>query len=190
MYVYRGKLNKAVNKYNTNKTTKTIKRTYTTKSGKKVTKTYTYETKKVSGYGETGDRKLITKAGNTTKAYDEMKATIMSSDELNTSQKRQLIRQLDKRIEIARHEGIIYYENTFLSHMQGLEFDEDTGSLIETKKNRLRYIYNMGGDPDEIAAELGVTTDELNDENNWHGDTFLPLGITFNFDYDKGITWQ
>ena len=189
MYIERGKLRKDVNKYSAGNTTKRVVRTYTTKSGVK-TKVYEYKSKKVKGYGSESDRKLVTKSGKTTAAYDDMVEAINSSKDFTNSQKRQLLRQLNVRVETAKAEGMVYWENTFLSHMQGLEFDEDTGALIETKKNRLRYIYNMGGDPDEIAAALGVSKDDLLNERNWSGDTFIPLGLRFFFEYNRGIRWE
>ena len=66
----------------------------------------------------------------------------------------------------------IYELNTFLSHLRGVEFDEEMHQLIESKRNIERYIYNMGGDPDELASQIGVNRDTLLNENNWSDSTF------------------
>ena len=66
--------------------------------------------------------------------------------------------------------------------------------LVESKRNIERYIYNMGGDPDELANQLGVKLNTLLDNNNWSKDTFTnPASLasySLNVRYEDGVvTW-
>ena len=67
--------------------------------------------------------------------------------------------------------------------------------LSETKIER--FIYNMGGEMDELAADLGVKEEELLDMQKWDdwdsNPTFTYEGVTyeFTFDYDThSLTWK
>lgn len=58
-----------------------------------------------------------------------------------------------------------------------------SGSKIE------KAIINTGYTAEELAAEMGITADDLLDENNWDGDIFK-LGNrtwTFEFKYDGSV---
>ena len=72
--------------------------------------------------------------------------------------------------------------------MQGMKFD-DLDRLVLSKRNMSRYIYNMGGDPDELARQIGVSTDDLLNEDNWEGDEFSFGGKRYVLDvkYQDGI---
>ena len=61
--------------------------------------------------------------------------------------------------------------------------------LIESKRNIERYIYNMGGDPDELASQIGVNRDTLLNENNWSDSTFSFNDNKFSLDvrYEDGV---
>lgn len=70
-----------------------------------------------------------------------------------------------------------------------------TSRLSNTKIER--FIYNMGGEVDDLAADLGVEEEELLDQQRWKNwdsnPTFEFEGVTyeFTFDYDThSITWK
>ena len=71
---------------------------------------------------------------------------------------------------------------------------EKIQSVLQSTKVE-RYIYNMGGEPDYVAEDLGVDRDVLFNATNWNFDegTFTYNGVVyeFTFDYaDHSIRWQ
>ena len=173
---------------------RTVKRTYYSKKlGKKVTKTYQYEFKykrppkgSLGGYGSQGLAILQDKYGKKTKTYTEL---IKDIDKNYTEAQATAIKtDLNKHLRKASEKGVDYQMSTFFSHMQGMKFD-NLNRLVSSKRNILRYIYNMGGDPDELAGQIGVSTSELLDENNWDGDEFSFGGRKYILDvrYQDGV---
>lgn len=58
-----------------------------------------------------------------------------------------------------------------------------------------RFIYNMGGEPDDLAADLEIDESDLFDLSNWdfENNTFKLNGKTyeFSFDYDThNLAWK
>lgn len=170
----------------------TKKRTYyRKKKGEWVTKYYKYNYDESKGYG-TQVGKLMFKSGKTTKLYDKLKIEIKKK--YKDWQADKIIDNLDARIREARRKGRIYELNTFISHLKGVEFDEEMHQLVESKRNIERYIYNMGGDPDELANQIGVKLNTLLDNDNWSEDTFInPTSLasySLNVRYEDGVvTW-
>lgn len=66
--------------------------------------------------------------------------------------------------------------------------------LMESKTER--FLYNMGGgDVEELAQEMGITYEDLLNDDHWDWDkeTFTINGITyqFHFDYEShSLTWE
>ena len=163
------------------------KRTYyRKKKGEWVTKYYKYSYSEGKGYG-TRVGKLMFKSGKTTKLYDKLVKEIKTK--YKEWQADRLIKDLNTHINKAREKHTIYELNTFLSHLRGVEFDEEMHQLIESKRNIERYIYNMGGDPDELASQIGVSRDTLLNENNWSDSTFSFNDNKFSLDvrYEDGV---
>lgn len=173
---------------------RTVKRTYYSKKlGKKVTKIYQYEFKYkrppkggLGGYGSQGLAILQDKYGKKTKTYTELIKDIDKN--YSRPQATQIKDDLAQALSGAAGEGVDYQMSTFFSHMQGMQFNEKD-ELVPSKRNMLRYIYNMGGDPDELAGQIGVSTSELLDEDNWDGDEFSFGGRKYVLDvrYQDGI---
>lgn len=173
---------------------RTVKRTYYSKKlGKKVTKTYQYEFKykrppkgSLGGYGSQGLAILQDKYGKKTKTYTELIKDIDKN--YSEPQATQIKDDLTQYLKGAADEGVDYQMSTFFSHMQGMQFNEKN-ELVSSGRNRLRYIYNMGGDPDELAGQIGVSTSELLDEDNWDGDEFSFGGRKYILDvrYQDGV---
>lgn len=165
----------------------TKKRTYyKKKTGEWVTKYYKYNYDESKGYG-TQVGKLMFKSGKTTKLYDKLKIEIKKK--YKDWQADKIIDDLDARIREARRKGRIYELNTFISHLKGVEFDEEMHQLVESKRNIERYIYNMGGDPNELANQIGVSRDTLLNKNNWSDSTFSFNDNKFSLDvrYEDGV---
>ena len=173
---------------------RTVKRTYYSKKlGKKVTKIYQYEFKykrppkgSLGGYGSQGLAILQDKYGKQTKTYTELIKDI--DNNYSEAQATQIKDDLVQHLVGAAEEGVDYQMSTFFSHMQGMQFNEKN-ELVSSKRNRLRYIYNMGGDPDELASQIGVSTGELLNEDNWDGDEFSFGGRKYILDvrYQDGV---
>lgn len=68
-----------------------------------------------------------------------------------------------------------------------------TSHLSDTQVER--FIYNMGGEPEDLAADLDIDESELFNKENWNFDdtTFTYDGVTYEFTFDyatHNITWK
>ena len=151
---------------------KRVTRKWTRKDGTEVIRNYTYT--KNSKYSDV-NHTLLTKEGNTTKFYDKL---VNRLREAYGEDAESYINQLDTKINKARATHKAYTEATFRSQM--------------ADSARERYFFNMGGDIDEISAELKINRDILANDNYWNHDDFTYNGFvySFKFDYDNGgISW-
>lgn len=154
-----------------------VERKWFRKNGTLVVRNYTYT--KNSKYSDVNHKLTIKRDGKfeKTKFYDKLVERLR--DEYK-SDAEAYINLLDSKINSASHNGKEYSQATFMSQLKDTQ--------------REKYFFNMGGDIDEIADELGVSREDLIDENgeHWKGDTFIFDGFayTFKFDYDNGgISW-
>ena len=151
---------------------KRVTRTWIRKDGTIVTRNYTYT--KNSKYSDV-NHILMTKEGTRTKFYDQLKNKLQEAYGADADS---YISQLDSWMNDAEKKNKAFSEATFRSKL------EDS--------KREKYFFNMGGDIDEIAAELGTTREVLAADANWDHDNFKFNGwvYTFKFDYDNGgISW-
>lgn len=155
---------------------KVVTRTYISKkTGKTKTYRYTYTTYKVNKKVKTRSTKNIIYRGKITKYGKEWlakyKKTLDYSDQ-NELESRILSDEKNKRTVTS---------TTMKARM------------MESKT--ARFIYNMGGDVDELSEEMGISYEDLiNDDHwNWDKETFTINGITyqFHFDYEShSLTWE
>ena len=151
---------------------KRVTRKWTRKDGTQVIRNYTYT--RNSKYSDV-NHTLLTKEGNKTKFYDKLVEKLREAygDDVES-----YINMLDTKMNSALKNHKAYTEATFRSQM--------------ADSARERYFFNMGGDIDEIAAELKINRDILADDAYWKGDDFTYNGFiySFKFDYDNGgISW-
>ncbi len=163
---------------------KTVRRKYVTKSGEIKLYTYNYRVvegkhKKVVGYG-VNNHKLLNKNGKTTKYYDKYVEAIKKNKDMDEAQKRDMLLELDVEMFSAKNKGEELTTSRFESHYLDNKID--------------RYIYNMGGDIDALAEDMGLRVEDLRNNDNWDWitNTFKFDGVlyTFKFDYEGGgVTW-
>lgn len=166
---------------------KQITRIYTKKDGTQVVRTYSYRVKDgkhervKTGYGATGKHKLLNKNGKKTKYFDQYVDSIKNNKDLSSDEKRSLINELNAYTEKYRREGKALTNATFESHMIDNSVD--------------RFIYNLGGDIEQVSEELGISEEDLRNPYNWdfQDNTFTINGMQymFSFDYDNGgVSWK
>ena len=165
---------------------------YRKKTNEWVTNTYYREVKYKRGprnnsYGASGIDVLQTATGRKTKAYDALVKEI--EKEYDKDIATAIKKNLDAHLQLARADGVSYQLSTFKSHLVGIQYDEERKELVASSHNRLRYIYNMGGDPEQLAAEIGVETIDLLNDSNWQGDNFYSKGQKYELDvrYQDGV---
>lgn len=156
--------------------TRTVTRRYTSKkTGKTKVYKYTYSIYKVKGRVRTRSKKHIVWRGKVTK-YGE-KWIQEYSKGLDISDRSELEAQV---LRAERHNWSVT-ENSLKSR------------LMESRT--AKYIYNMGGDVEELAEEFGIDERDLINDKYWdfNNSTFTFNGTTyqFYFDYDKhSIDWK
>lgn len=171
---------------------------YNKRLGRDVTKTYHYGVKE--RYTERSSE-LIVKNGKITSYGEELKKALTKGK--NDSWKHQIEHLLSK----ATNKGADLKESTLLSQVERAIEDEAVKNNIanigeegiQSRSGSIRqYIYNMGGDIADLAADMGIPESALADSSNW---TFKKGGkaifyyngntYTFNFKYkDNQIKWK
>lgn len=184
----------------TNNQYKVVTRRYTKKSGELVVKQYTYKIsdngleriKADKGYFANTNKKFVHKNGRETEYLQQYRLDIQNDKNLTDLQKEKMTKELDTWVSNAKLSGKSLTQSNFESHYIGLE-----GNKIS------RYIYNMGGDIDEVAEDMGVDPSVLLKESNWkftddEGNkldkpifNYAGTDYIFTFDYNSGgIRWQ
>ena len=159
---------------------KTIKRVYVSKkTGKKKTYTYEYEVFNVNGKTVHRSRRNIVFRGKLTKYGREwLEKYEKNLDYSDVNDIEDYVLELQRRGKTAK-------STTIVSHLNYLEGKNKTAS----------YIYNMGGDAHELADELGVTYEDIVNDDHWDfkKDTFTINGITYKFKFDyreHNLSWE
>ena len=157
---------------------------YLKKSGNIKYYTYNYRVvegkhKKIVGYG-VNNHKLLNKNGKTTKYYDKYVEAIKNNKDMSEDQKTDMLLELNVEIGSARRHNQDLTTSRFESHYLDNRID--------------RYIYNMGGDIESLAEDMGLEVEDLRNNDNWDWttNTFKFDGVlyTFKFDYEGGgVTW-
>ena len=148
------------------KKTRTIRRVYITKSGKRKVYEYKYTVYQVKGHKRHRGKKNILWRGKITKYgekwLEEYKKGLDFSDR----------NDLEARILSDERNGRTVSVTTMESRMK------------ETKTER--YIYNMGGDAQDIADELGVEYEDIVNDDHWDWSTnrLTINGVTYEFTFD------
>lgn len=167
---------------------KVTRRYYSKRKGEWVTKVYHYEYGKKTKYSERSSE-LIVKDGEIT--------------EYGKALKRALVARLEPGFEI-QIDTILYdtkgdlKESTLLSKIQKLIEDKEYGRPTKEKHSIRQYIYNMGGDLEELAADMGIDPKILSNKQYW---TFTDGGkatfsyngavYEFNFKYSENrVIWD
>lgn len=153
-----------------------ITRKYTSKkTGKTKVYKYTYSVYKVNNKIKTRSVKNIIYRGKVTKYgrewLDKYKQTLDISDQ-NDLEARILSDERNKRTVTAQ---------TMKSRIQ--------------ENKTARFIYNMGGDIDELSEEMGVDYRDLINDKHWDfkNETFTFNGITYQFHFDyksHSLVWE
>ena len=142
---------------------------------KKTGKSYAYREYKVNGKTVRRRIKNIMKDGRMTQYGQEYVEEYMQG--LSTSDKNDLRAWLSQE---RRDKKTVTVEK-LTSHLSDTEVE--------------RFIYNMGGEPEDLAADLDIDESELFNVDNWNfnDNTFTYDGKTyeFTFDYDThNLTWK
>lgn len=155
---------------------RTVRRTYISKkTGKKRVYKYTYTIYKVNGKTRTRSVKNVVYRGKLTKygkAWVEAYSKNLDRADRNDLQARLLnAEQLHKTVTVNSIKSMLSENRT------------------------ARYIYNMGGDIDELAEEMNLDPRELVNERNWDFNksrfTYNGLTYEFYFEYDEhSIHWE
>lgn len=158
-------------------------RTYNSKYGRNVKivknrrtgKSYAYREYKVNGKTVRRRIKNIMKNGKMTQYGEEYIQEYMRG--LSTSDKNDLRAWLSQE---RRDKNTVTVEK-LTSHLSDTQVE--------------RFIYNMGGEPEDLAADLDIDESELFNQQNWNfnDNTFTYDGVTyeFTFDYDThNLTWK
>ena len=137
---------------------------YSKKLGKTITKTYIYEHKSTRG------KTLVGKNGKVNKKnVDEFIKEINNNPELSAVQKRTMVNELRAEIRDRVHNN----KKLTTTGFAGQRADTD----VE------RMFYNVGIDPEEIAAEQNIDILDLIDKRNWAGDVFTINGVKYKFSF-------
>lgn len=172
-------------------TTRRVKRTWFNKKlGKKITKVYEYK-----GYKTTKrSQKLIVKNGKLTKYGKEYKEALIRKLGNDFRYK------VEEKIFVAEKNDANLKESTLVGQIErALEQAENKYSDDSASRSKIRgFIYNMGGDVDDLAIDLGIDKKTLLDESNWRfvnsEEAYFTFGgyqYSFNFKYEENtIVWQ
>ena len=144
---------------------------------KKTGKSYAYKEYTVNGKRVRRRIKNVMKDGKLTKYgrdyIEEYKRGLSISDK----------NDLDDKLNEWKRKGETVTVEKLTSHLSKTQIE--------------RYIYNMGGEVEDLAADLGVDEEELLDKQRWkHWDTtptFEFEGVTYEFTFDyatHSITWK
>ena len=156
---------------------RTIKRTYYSKKlGRNVTKVYTYDSSKYKyKHKSTRGKVLVSAKGKVNKKnVEEFKQQIDNSNyDINT--KRTLKNDLDVYIYQRSRSKRKLTTNGFL----GIESDDAINRLLS----------NLGVDADTLAEQIGVTEEDIYNEENWQNDLFTVGGTSWaiNFNYTGNV---
>lgn len=172
-----------------NYSTRTVKRTYWSKKKHKfVTKTYKYKRYKNISKTTRSD-KLIVRNGKLTEYGKAFK------NELAKNLSESYVKDIESYISEKKQ----LKESTLLSHIEGVHYEQaHKDELGPNKSNPRRFIYNMGGDIDVLAEEMGISQEELLNEKNWRfispEEAYFTLnGYEYNFHFkysENSIVWQ
>ena len=173
----RGKGNKT-----SSKGIRIVKRKYKLKNGQEVTKIYTYGTRTTMRSTE-----AITIKGQLTE-YGKKYVEALKQGENKA---------YEHTINMIVENNPDMTESSLIGRLQNIKEQIEAGPDVNKKTIR-SFIYNMGGDVDELAADLGISKQELLNEGNWQFKNkeeavFKYAGsyYTFSFKYDEEtISWE
>lgn len=152
-------------------TKRTVVRKYWSKKKRDyVTKTYTYEGKSRRG------KVLVSKSGKVNKKNVEAyRQQIDNNDNFSQAEKRMLKADLDNLIRQRSKNG----QKMTTTGFEGYE--------AETRVER--FFVNAGYSVSEAAETLGVSEEELYDENNWQGNVLTVGGQSYEvkFNYTESM---
>ena len=163
------------------KSIRVVKRHYTLKDGTKVTKIYTYGTRTT-----TRNTEAITRNGQLTEYGREYIKTLKQGEN----------EAYEHTINMLVQSNPDMSEASLIGRLENIK--EQIESQDVNRKTVRSFIYNMGGDVDELAADLGISKKELLYEGNWQFKSkeeavFVYRGnyYTFSFKYDEEtISWE
>ena len=167
---------------------RTVKRRYySKKKGEWVTKVYHYEYGKQTKYTQRSSE-LVVQDGKITKYGEELQKALITR--LGQSWEHQIGKMLNTKGDLK--------ESTLLSKIQKTLEDREFGRPTQEKGSIRQYLYNMGGDLDELAEDMGIDPKILANKEYWIFQdsgkaTFNYNGAsyTFNFKYeDNKILWD
>lgn len=162
------------------------------KKGKYIEKKYTYDYK---GYKTTTrSSKLLVKNGKLTDYGKEVREAMV------TKLGKPFEAKVDELLHKVVNKDKSLKESTFMSQIENaLEQAESKSLNKDNSRAKLRtFIYNMGGDVEDLASDLGITKKELLDEKNWRfvnsEEAYFTFGgyeYSFYFKYEENeIRWQ
>lgn len=166
-------------------TTRTVKRTYwSKKKGKYVTKVYKYQGYKTT----TRSSKLLVKNDKLTKYGKEVREAMV----------KKLGKPFEAKVDELLHGAENLKESTFMAQMENALEQAESKSLDNSRAKIRTFIYNMGGDVEDLASDLGITKKELLDEKNWRfvnsEEAYFTMNgyeYSFYFKYEENeIRWQ
>lgn len=143
-----------------------VVRRYKLKSGKTVTKTYYYNQYNVNGRTKSRSEKNIVWRGKLTKYGEKWQ------------------KEYNKHLSIDEKSELQDYINDAIHDKKTMTSTKLKSKLSENQVER--YIYNMGGDIDDLAEDFGVDRGEIIDAENWDFDeSILTIdGRKFQFKFD------
>ena len=151
---------------------------------------YTHEAYKTSYRGQA----LLVKNGKLTQHGKEVRARLMAGDMSDTFK-----HEVDKYLTDKEHKNI--KESTLMAHLENVTYQVTHKDEIDSKegsRNPRTFIYNMGGDVDELAEDMGISKEELLNKKNWRfvssEEAYFTLNgveYSFKFKYEENmITWN
>ena len=171
-----------------NYSTRRVKRTYWSKRRQEfVTKVYEYKRYKKISSTYRGEE-LVVKDGKITEYGKALKAKL--SKGMNESYIHEIENYMSEKEQLK--------ESTLLSHIESVQYEQaHKDELGPNKSNPRRFIYNMGGDIDVLAEDMGIPREELLNEKNWRfvssEEAYFTLNgfeYTFHFKYsENSIVW-
>ena len=155
---------------------KTIKRVYVSKkTGKKKTYTYEYETFNINGKTVHRSRRNVVFRGKITKYGKEWLEKYKKNLDISDAN------DIERYVLSAEREGRTLKASSAISHLQ--------------ENKTARFIYNMGGNIDDLAEEMGVTYEDLVNDKHWdfNKSEFTVNGVTYRFTFEyreHNIIWE
>lgn len=153
--------------------TRTVKRTYWSKKKQEyVTKIYKYQGYKTVTRGQ----KFVVKHGKVTKYGEQLKRSLIN--QLGEGWRAKVESKMAARDDLR--------ESTLISQLEVALADLESGQLDLSEKDKISrkklraYIYNMGGDAEDLARDLGISVKDLLNPANWTFKNDEDATFTFN----------